>query len=414
MTEQIGTEPKYDPNDIRDPMVKGYVNSALAYALQQKKPSGAVMEFSKGLGTTEFARFEQRYKVPAARLRHQLRSKNAGHVIEETREQLELLAKDLAKAEEYWQKIFSYVTEKYFKSRKSDIMAALNEAKWYPYLELNYKKQKYAKQNEAGLFYPSEYAVLTYFTPTDKKEKERYLRFEEENRADHRFGWLFLRNVFCQVSCDEELIDCIATENIQRVKIRRKLTADIGTMTGAEKVLESIRNRSPTNLAQKERVDKLAYEFNMNYSVFKMVEYNFMAMTNDRMEKVREGIKSAILGLEKEGFKSECIELRKLAGELPQLRELTRRITLYSPQAFYPIDFLPAYLASIYSLEITEGEGMGAARAAMIDTRSVQRAMTSSIIVGRVHPREREEYIRLAKVLGAKNIGEGLYIKRFG
>ena len=412
--DAIGATPGYTPDAIRDPMVKGYVNSALAYALQQKKPSEAVREFSKELANTEFARFEKKYNVPAARLMHQLRSRYAGEMLEETRIELDKLAKDLAKAEEYWQKIFAYVTEKYFKSRKHEINAALKESRWYPYLELDCKKQKYSKEKQAGLFYPAEYAMLAYFTPTDKKEHRRYLRFEEEGRADHRFGWMFLRNIFCEVSHEDELVNCIATENIQRVKIRRKLTADIETMTGAEKILDSIRKQEKKNLAQKESVDKLAYEFNMNYSVFKMVEYNFMIMTNDRMEKVREGLRHAILGLEKEGFKRECIELRKLAENLPPLRELTRRITLYSPQAFYLLDFLPAYLASIYSLEMREAEGMTGARAAMIDLRGVQRAMTSSLIAGRVHPREREEYIRLAKILGAKKIDEGLYIKRFG
>jgi len=413
--DTIGIAPKYTPDGIRDPIVKGFVKSALAYALQQEKPSIAAGEFSEELGKTGFARFEQKYKVPAARLKHQLRPKNAGHVIEETREQMELLAKDLERAEGYWQKIFAHITEKYFKSRKNEILAALKDSRWYPYLELIYKKERYVRYSEEWLFYPLEYAMLVYFTPTDRKEQERYTRFEEQNRTDHSFGWLFLRNVFCEVSCEGKLVACIATENIQRVKIRRKLTAGIETMEGAEKILDSIRkNREGKNLAQKEGIDRLAYEFNMNYSVFKMVEFNFMLMTNEKMERVREGLRHAILGLEKEGFGRECAELRKLIEKLPDLKELNRRITLYSPQSFYPLDFLPAYLASIYSLEITEGEGMSAARAAMIDTRGVQRAMTSSIIAGRAHPREREEYTRLAKILGAENIGEGLYIKRFG
>ena len=185
MQQKIGTTQGFEASKIKDPLVRGFLNSATRFALQQKKPSKAVREFSKELGKTEYAQFEEKYKVPRTRLRHQLRPKNAGPIIAETKQQLELLAKDLEKAEEYWNRIFAYITKKYFKKRSNEINSALKESQWYPYLKINHLQQLHINLHREDWDYLCNQAIVFCFMPTDKKQHARYKRFDKSGRADH-------------------------------------------------------------------------------------------------------------------------------------------------------------------------------------------------------------------------------------
>ncbi len=412
---QIGVTPKFDASGVKDPIVRGFVNSAVRFALQQKIPSKAVREFSKELGRTESSRFEEKYGVPSARLKHQFRAKKADIMIAETKRQLELLANEFSRTEEYWNRIFAYVTNKYFKKRRKEINAALKEARWYPYLTIKCLKEAHASQPERNKDCPHEHALLIYFIPTDKKQKERCKRLQELMRADHPYGWMFLRNVFCSIIEKNKRIDCLVTKNIQRVKITQdKLQRQFSDTPG--KIMERIIEQagSSDDPEYKRKIGDLAYEFNLRHAAFELVQANLMGLTEKKMKEVLNELDEIIKKFGKEGFESEYRELRKWRDSLPRITELKRRTKLHSPESFYPLDFLPAFLVNVYAMESMSAKEMKKTKGGIIDTSGARAGISRASLAGRKHIKELEEYIGLARVIGAEKKSDDTYLAKFG
>jgi len=423
MVERVGIEPSFDPFSISNLLIRGFVYSAFQYAINKKIPSAAVREFSNDLGRIEPSLFEEKYGVPAARFKHQLRSKDGNYVFRETRLQLKYLAKDLSKAENYWNKIFARVTKKYFKDQKKRILKELENSRWYPYLEILYEKTE-IRRSLAGIGFEPLYdqAILSCIRPTEKKQRARFLSFAKNQRLDHEMGWMFLRGVFCSANKKTENKNCISIDTIQRVKIKampytspplpQEAVEVYGSLVGKEGGAYCALVGAEMCGELADRLDALldvtGHKQSDLYPVFSAYEY-----VMDTLEK--KECKPILESLEKMGCKGSkqlCTALRSWKQKLPTREEHSKTLQIYGPQTLYPLGFLPAVLAYIYLMEKSFPELMKDMKAALIYT-TVRIAVYPVITPGREDPKELGDYMKLIEVLNAKEIGENLYLVNF-
>jgi len=415
MAENIGVSPKFNPKGIRDPMVKGLVNSAIRHAMEQKKPSNAVKEFSKDLRNIDHSKFEEIYGVPAARLKHQTRSRYAGEILEETRIQLEKLAADLEKAEGYWDRIFAHVASKYFKRQKGRICKELENARWHPYLAISYIPEEKALLRKPDAGYMYDYAMLTCFFPTDEKQLERYERLEKNKKLDHKYGWAFIREAFRTEEHKGVRMNFLALQNIQKVKIKEMLGQRTGIPKPPKEMMDNLRKiRVQAEVFSNEKTRKLLHDLELHHTVLSLVAMNAMAMPLRKLLMAIDELDKAIAGLEKEGLENECREIKAWRAQFPSPRALQKESELRSPQSVYPLDFLPMALAAIYAIEKNNPEDMERISGIIIDTTSPSRCTTSTGLREHSNPKELEGYIRLAETIGAERIREDIYMARSG
>ena len=416
MGKTIGIEPEYDPDAIKDPMVKGFVNSAIRYAMDQANPSEAVAGFKKALARTDFARLNERYGVPSERLRHQTRARNAKEILAETGQELEKLAQDLARAKEYWDKVFAYATKKYFRMRSREINAALKKARWYPYLRVERARSMNGCPKIKEVRYLNENYTIFYLMPTDKRQKERYARIEKQKHAEEDYGWMFIRQAFGRLNPREQA-ECLIVQNIQSVKISNKNATATYIAPTIETVLskKELKEMVVREAQKKGRRYELVNELVSHHAVFNLTSQGMMELRPERILEELERFDAMVSELEKEsGFEDVCRRLRKWRAGHPGPAEMEKRARLYSPQTIYKLDFLPALLASICAMEKKSPQEMVSTKCLLIDTSWIEKSKTIAAVGEKRAPKEHAEYMELMKVLSASKLRDGLYLAKFG
>lgn len=418
MSQGIGTAPRYEPDWIKDPSVRGYVKAAIRHALKQKKPAEAVKEFSDDIGRKEFSRFEKKYGVPAARLKHQLRSRHAGEMLKETRKELDKLAQDLARAEEYWEKIFTHITCRYFKDRAREIMAALKEAQWYPYLRIEKEAVEYGSRRKERILYSDNRGIMLSFMPTDRKQETRYKRLDGAEKIYTGGGWMFLRNSFGAPI--QKPVECIITENIQRPKISDRISAIKASKYRIQPIPRKILDDPELYLDEKSsseptEKEELIFQLHDENEEMQMIASGLLDFNLREVLRMLGEIDNTIKGLERyPELKNVYIGLKKWRQDMPGRRELEKKAHLYSPQALYPLDFLPAMLASIYCLEKEYPAEMRKTKALLLDMKGIMTEGPDAYLDKVERPKEMQDYLKLAKALGAREIGQNMQIAMFG